>query len=86
MRFDTVPRSDPTQLLRFMDSPVAPSTDTTPIVGSSGSTPLHFAAANGHTNAVRALELPLLGFCYRPALRAHQINSNGIGDVVKGWE
>jgi len=26
-----------------------------PIVGSSGSTPLHFAAANGHTNVVRTL-------------------------------
>ncbi|KIM71240.1 hypothetical protein PILCRDRAFT_830474, partial [Piloderma croceum F 1598] len=25
------------------------------IVGSSGSTPPHFAAANGHTNAIRAL-------------------------------
>jgi hypothetical protein len=30
MLFDTVPHSDPTQLLRFTDSPVAPSTDTTP--------------------------------------------------------
>jgi hypothetical protein len=68
--------------------PLAPSTDT-----ATPPLPLlvlparpHFAAANGHTNAVRALELPLLGFFYRPALRAHQINSNGIGDVVKGWE
>src|ERR1700733_1265405 len=31
--------------------------NSAPIVGSSGSTPLHFAAANGHTDVVRTLLL-----------------------------
>jgi ankyrin repeat protein len=49
MLFDTVPTQTPTQPMRYTDSPVAP------IISSSGSTLLHFAVANGHTNAVRAL-------------------------------
>ncbi|EIM79926.1 ankyrin, partial [Stereum hirsutum FP-91666 SS1] len=34
-----------------------PHSHSHPIVGSSGSTPLHFAAANGHTNVVLLLLL-----------------------------
>ncbi|TFY77129.1 hypothetical protein EWM64_g6883 [Hericium alpestre] len=36
-------------------APRSPNTTPAPIVGTSGSTPLHFAAANGHTAVVRLL-------------------------------
>jgi len=61
MRFDTVPRLGPHSAAALYELPRAPSTDTAtpplPLLVLPGSTPLHFAAANGHTNAVRALEL-----------------------------
>jgi len=50
----------------------------TPIVGSSGSTPLHFAAANGHISVVRTL---LLHGAHADRVEKHRVISryNQIG-------
>ncbi|KAJ6497793.1 hypothetical protein C8R45DRAFT_822706 [Mycena sanguinolenta] len=62
-----------------------------PIVGTSGSTPLHFAAANGHTNIVQAL---LLKGAHAnrpdkhgitPEMLARQNGWDECADVLKTW-
>ncbi|KAF7375912.1 hypothetical protein MSAN_00005600 [Mycena sanguinolenta] len=62
-----------------------------PIVGTSGSTPLHFAAANGHTNIVQTL---LLRGAHAnradkhgitPEMLARQNGWDDCADVLKTW-
>jgi len=82
MLFDIVPHSDSHSAAALYAlprcSPDQYRGTSTPIVGSSGSTPLHFAAANRHTNAVRALLSTIL-------MRIGLISMVLVRDVLRQW-
>jgi len=62
-----------------------------PIVGSSGSTPLHFAAANSHTNVVRTLLLHGAHadradkYSVTQEMLARENGKDSKGDLLKEW-
>ena len=62
-----------------------------PIVGSSGSTALHFAAANGHSNVVRTLLLHGAHadradkYGVTPEMLARENGKEGMAEVLKEW-